>query len=187
VTSALERLNAVPADEAEARLLSCCGSREWARRLAAARPFRDAGELSANADRIWRSLGAADWLEAFRAHPRIGEKTGTDLFFDPKMAVDEPSGRKIDLSRIFSAREQEGTRGASPETLANLADANRDYEERFGHIFIVCATGKSAPEMLALLEARLHNDPETELATAAEEQRKILQLRLAKLLETEGA
>ena len=164
--SALERLNAVPAKEAEAQLLSCCGSREWARRMADARPFRDAEELSANADRIWRSVGADDWLEAFRAHPRIGEKKRTDL---------------------FSAREQAGTRSASPETLANLADANRDYEERFGHIFIVCATGKSAAEMLALLEARLHNDPETELATAAEEQRKILQLRLAKLLEAEGS
>ena len=165
MTSALERLNTVPAKDAEARLLSCCGSREWARRLAAARPFRDVEELSANADRIWRSLGADDWLEAFRAHPRIGEKKGTDP---------------------VSAREQAGTRSASPETLANLADANRDYEERFGHIFIVCATGKTAAEMLALLEARLHNDPQTELVTAAEEQRKILQLRLAKLLGAEG-
>ena len=85
-------------------------------------------------------------------------------------------------SLVWSREEQGGTRGASPETLANLADANRDYEEHFGHIFIVCASGRNAAEMLALAQARLANDPETELAIAAEEQRKITRLRLEKLL-----
>jgi OHCU decarboxylase len=169
VSSGLEGWNTLPSEEAEARLLSCCGSREWARRVAAGRPYRGAGDLAAAADRVWRSLSRNDWLEAFAAHPKIGASAAKG---DAK-------------SRRWSRAEQAGTASASPETLANLADANRDYEERFGHIFIVCATGKNAGEMLALLEARLHNDPQTELATAAEEQRKILQLRLTKLLESE--
>ena len=155
----LEQLNRLRETDAAAELLSCCGSTAWARRMAAARPFESAEEAADAADRIWRSLSGEDWLEAFAAHPRIGEKgTGS-----------------------FSAKEQAGVRGASPETLANLADANRDYEERFGHIFIVCASGRNAAEMLALLEARLGNDPGRELEIAAEEQRKITRLRLAKL------
>lgn len=161
----LDRLNALPREDAEAQLLACCGSRQWARRLAAERPFASADDLADAADRIWRSLPAEDWLEAFAAHPRIGRSS----------------------SNAWVRREQAGTESASPETLANLADVNREYEERFGHIFIVCATGKSAAEMLALAESRLHNDPRTERAIAAEEQRKIMRLRLAKLLEAEGA
>jgi OHCU decarboxylase len=163
---AIERLNGLPPDQAEARLLMCCGSREWARRVAAGRPYASASALADAGDRIWKSLGGTDWREAFAVHPRIGEKKGTDT---------------------FSSAEQAGTRSASPETLANLADANADYERRFGHTFIVCATGRSAADMLASLEARLHNDPETELAIAAEEQRKITRLRLAKLFASEGA
>lgn len=165
MTGALDRLNALPREEAETRLLACCGSRQWARRLAAERPFAGADDLAEAADRIWRSLPADDWLEAFGAHPRIGQSS----------------------SSSWARQEQVGTKSASPETLASLADVNREYEERFGHIFIVCATGKSAAEMLALAESRLHNDPQTELAIAAEEQRKIMRLRLAKLLEAEGA
>ncbi|HSE63762.1 MAG TPA: 2-oxo-4-hydroxy-4-carboxy-5-ureidoimidazoline decarboxylase [Thermoanaerobaculia bacterium] len=161
----LDRLNALPREHAETQLLECCGSRQWARRLAAERPFASADDLADAADRIWRSLPADDWLEAFAAHPRIGQSS----------------------SNARARREQAGTKSASPETLASLADVNREYEERFGHIFIVCATGKSAAEMLALAESRLHNDPQTELAIAAEEQRKIMRLRLAKLLEAEGA
>lgn len=160
VRPTLERLNALPAADAEEELLACCGSRAWSRRMAAARPFRSEEEMAEEADRVWRGLSESDWLEAFAAHPRIGEKTGTD----------------------WSRQEQAGTAGASPETLANLADANRDYEERFGHVFIVCASGKNAAEMLRLLESRLGNDPRTELAIAAEEQRKITRLRLQKLL-----
>jgi OHCU decarboxylase len=142
-----------------------------------ARPFRSADELAAAADRIWRSLSKDDWLEAFAAHPKIGSPgvvagTGFDLHPPPNS----------DRSRAWSRHEQAGTKGASPETLANLADANRDYEERFGHIFIVCASGRNAGEMLALLESRLHNEPQRELEIAAEEQRKITRLRLEKLL-----
>jgi allantoicase len=157
--TALDWLNALSSVEAEAALLACCGSRVWARRMAAGRPFRDRADLVRMSDGIWRSLAPEDWLEAFRAHPRIGEKGGR-----------------------WSTQEQAGARAARPEVLAELAEANRRYESRFGHIFIVCATGKSAGEMLALLQERFGNDPDTELRVAAEEQRKITNLRLEKLL-----
>jgi len=143
--------------------------------MAAARPFGSFRELADEADRVWRSLSREDWLEAFAAHPQIGSA--------PSSRPSSVAGAgPRDLSLRHSREEQDGTRGASPETLANLADANRDYEERFGHIFIVCASGRNAAEMLALAQARLANDPETELAIAAEEQRKITRLRLEKLL-----
>jgi OHCU decarboxylase len=199
-SSGLERLNELPPREAEALLLSCCGSREWARQLAAERPFGSAEELAEASDRIWRSLPNEEWLGAFAAHPRLGEVAGTGPAglhpqqfiagtgppgLHPQQSIASPpnSGRFRDWSR----REQAGTKSASSQTLANLAEANRRYEERFGHIFIVCASGKSAAEMLALARARLHNDAQTELEIAAEEQRKITRLRLAKLLEAEGA
>jgi allantoicase len=154
-----DRLNAVPTATLEAALLACCGSRAWVRRMAEGRPFQSAAALKQQSDQIWRSLGREDWLEAFAAHPRIGEK-----------------------GNRWSEAEQAGARGADAETLAALAAANREYESRFNHIFIVCATGKSAEEMLGLLRARLDHDPETELRVAAEEQRKITNLRLEKLL-----
>jgi allantoicase len=157
--SGLDRLNALASQEAEAALLACCGSRLWVRQMARSRPFREISEIKDTADRIWWSLGREDWLEAFAAHPRIGEKGSR-----------------------WSEEEQAGARGAEAETLAALVAANRTYESRFDHIFIVCATGKSAGEMLALLQERLGNDPEAELRIAAEEQRKITQLRMEKLL-----
>ena len=155
--------------EAEAALLRCCGSVAWARRMAEARPFGDAAAVFAAADRTWWELGPDAWLEAFRAHPRIGERDA---------ATSHGSE-----ARAWSAREQAGVAGAAPEVRAALAEGNRAYEARFGHIFIVCATGKRADEMLALLTARLANDPAAELRVAAEEQRKITRLRLERLLE----
>jgi len=154
----LRRFNALPAGEAAARLLPCCGSRAWARRMAEGRPFQGLADLQKESDRIWWSLGGEDWREAFAAHPRIGERGSR-----------------------WSEAEQAGARGADARTLGELIEANRVYETRFGHIFIVCATGKSAAEMLGLLRARLNNDPGTELRVAAEEQRKITHLRLEKL------
>lgn len=127
--------------------------------MAEARPFSAEKELFADADRIWAELSEEDWLEAFAAHPRIGARA---------------SGQ--------AAAEQAGARGASPETLTALARANREYEERFGYIFIVCASGRSAEEMLDLCRRRLHNAPAEELKVAAEEQRKITRLRLEKML-----
>jgi OHCU decarboxylase len=159
--TALESLNAMTPGEAEERLQAACGSREWARRMAAARPFASEEKLLAAAERIWLDLGSQDWLEAFAAHPRIGERA---------------SGQ--------AAKEQSGIKDASAELLAALADANREYEERFGRVFLVCAAGKSAQEMLDLCRLRLHNDPREELAVAADEQRKITRLRLEKWMAT---
>jgi OHCU decarboxylase len=179
VSRELERLNALSAPEAEARFEECCASSAWARRMTAARPFSSFRQVSEEADRIWRSLSKEDWLEAFVAHPKIGS---TPSARPSSVAGAGPQGLSPQHSLDWSREEQSGTRGASPETLANLADANRDYEERFGHIFIVCASGRNAAEMLALAEKRLGNDRATELAIAAEEQRKITRLRLEKLL-----
>lgn len=154
----LGRLNTLPGDAAAEMILPCCGSRAWSRRVVERRPFKDLADLKEKSDEIWRSLRSEDWREAFAAHPRIGEKGSR-----------------------WSEQEQAGARGADAQTLADLINENRRYETRFDHIFIVCATGKSAAEMLGLLRARLGNDPETELRIAAEEQRKITHLRLEKL------
>lgn len=149
--------------------MKCCGSSAWAREMVAARPFSNMDELLATADRIWWSLDAADWLEAFSHHPQIGEKKSER----PQTA---------EASR-WSEEEQSSTRDADAETRAALASINRAYLRKFGYIFIVCATGKSTSEMLSLCEERLQNEPGAELRIAAEEQRRITHLRLRKLLE----
>ena len=156
--AATRHLNTRTDDAARRELLSCCGSHEWVRRMMESRPFDD---VTSQSDAIWSSLGERDWLEAFAAHPRIGEKK---------------------VAQKWASEEQSGTARADPETLAALADVNRKYEQHFGHIYIVCATGKSADEMLAMARERLLNDKETELRVAAEEQRKITRLRLLKLV-----
>ncbi len=166
----LSRLNSLPAVDAAAELLKCCGSTRWAANVAARRPFRDAEELKRGADEVWWGLAGEEWLEAFRSHPKIGER--------------KPAAEVSEDARRWSEKEQAGAGSASSETLAALAEANREYEERFGHIFIVCATGRSAEEMLALLRARLGNDAEDELRVAAEEQRRITHIRIEKLLNT---
>ncbi|MGH7490290.1 MAG: 2-oxo-4-hydroxy-4-carboxy-5-ureidoimidazoline decarboxylase, partial [bacterium] len=120
--------------------------------------FNDLSDLEERSDAIWRGLGGEDWREAFTAHPRIGEKGSR-----------------------WSEQEQAGTRGANAQTLSDLIEANRLYETRFDHIFIVCAAGKTAAEMLGLVRHRLDNDREIELRIATEEQRKITNLRLEKL------
>ncbi|MEP7010707.1 MAG: 2-oxo-4-hydroxy-4-carboxy-5-ureidoimidazoline decarboxylase [Acidobacteriota bacterium] len=158
------KLNDLPPTEAEAAFLACCGSRAWARRMIEGRPYADAEFLLEAADRTWWSLAKEDWREAFAAHPQIGEKkTAGDAQF-----------------RRWSEQEQAGVESTEEVILADLADANRAYAERFGYIFIVCATGKSATEMLGLLRSRLGNDPDTELRIAAEEQQRITRLRILK-------
>lgn len=140
--------------------------------MAAARPFDDVHALVETADRVWQVLSEVDWLEAFASHPRIGVQT--------------KSTARAARSASWSAEEQSGVAGASVETLEALDDLNRRYEARFGYIYIVCATGRTADEMRALLETRLHNDPATELGTAADEQRRITAIRLLKLAAAEG-
>ena len=165
----LEELNSLPSVAAEEEFLKCCGSMQWAHRISSARPFSNWDELSSKADEIWWNLDEEDWLEAFRAHPKIGET---------KAAAAQSAE-----AEAWSAQEQSQSERAATETKAALAEGNREYEQRFGFIFIICATGRSAEEILAALKGRLNNDAETELRVAAEEQRKITQLRLQKLLE----
>jgi len=166
--SGLARLNALPAPAAEAELLTCCGSREWARRMAERRPFRTDPILLDAADEVWWELDQADWLEAFRSHPRIGEK--------------KAEAGQTAREQGWSRSEQAGMDAAEDATRRALVDGNRAYEERFGHIYLVCATGRSADELLSILQARLQNPPEREIRVAAEEQAMITRLRLKKLL-----
>jgi OHCU decarboxylase len=164
----LAELNALPADAAAAAFLTCCGSTRWAREMARRRPFRGQAGVHAAADEAWLALDPDDWDEAFRAHPRIGERK----------AAPSQGAR----AAAWSAQEQSGAASAGDDVAAALAAGNHAYEERFGRIYIVCATGKTADEMLAILRARLANDAATELRAAAAEQAKITQLRLEKLL-----
>jgi 2-oxo-4-hydroxy-4-carboxy-5-ureidoimidazoline decarboxylase len=165
---ALSRLDALPRAAACAAFQRCCGSARWAEAMADGRPYRDEAVLLAAAERAFGRLEREDWLEAFAHHPRIGERA---------LAARFPA------TRAWSAGEQAGVDAAGEDVLGELAEANRAYENRYGYIFIVCATGRTAPEMLALLRARLGNDPKTELRIAAAEQSKITALRLRKLLE----
>ncbi len=165
----LRLLNAMLEEDAAAALRNCCGANHWAHAMAVARPFTDAAQLHAAAEKCFETLTREDWLESFRAHPRIGEKKTA-------ASAESPGAG-------WSEQEQAGARGADASTQAALAEANRAYEARFRHIFIVCATGKSPAEMLAACKQRLANDPEEEIGLAAAEQRRITQLRLEKFLQ----
>lgn len=169
MNGAIERLNTLSQDEAEAELLKCCGSTLWARRMSEARPFQNEQELSSAADGIWWALDQEDWLEAFSRHPKIGETQAA--------RAQAPDARQ------WSEQEQAGTRSADEETRRKLAESNHEYAEKFGYIYIICATGKNSEEMLAILNQRLLNEPAKEINVAAEEQRRITQLRLEKLLQ----
>ncbi len=165
----LSELNELPTAEAEAAFLECCGSTAWARRMAEARPFTMLENLFMKAEDIWFSLSTADHLEAFAAHPQIGSK---------KAAPSQGS-----RAAAWSAGEQSGMAVAADTVRDQLTELNRLYRDKFGFIFIVCASGKTPDEMLAICKARLGNSAETELHIAAEEQRKITEIRLGKLLE----
>ncbi len=166
----LDQLNSLTSVAADEEFLKCCGSMHWARRMSDARPFGDLGHLIKEADRVWRSLTEQDWLEAFRAHPKIGERKAAAI--------------QSQQAASWSAHEQSQAQQAADETKAAIAEGNRIYEDRFGFIFIICASGKTAHEILKSLNQRLANDAATEMRIAAEEQRKITQLRLNKLLTT---
>ena len=156
----LNDMNSTPDAEAREALLACCGARGWADRMLASRPFRDAAALHASAEAIWTSLTPADWLEAFSQHPRIGSNAAG-----------------------WSRQEQSGMSEAGHDTAETMRRANEEYQRKFGWIFIVYATGKSAEDMLTLLQQRLQNDPGEELQIAACEQSRIMHLRLDKLLK----
>jgi OHCU decarboxylase len=156
----LAELNRLSESHAEAELARCCGSMRWARLMAAERPFASREVVAAVAQRLWWSLAAADWLEAFAAHPRIGERA----------------------TSTWSVQEQAGAASADDKVREQLARGNHEYERRFGYTFLISATGKSAAEILEVLDRRLRHQPVDELQIAADEQRKITDLRLNKLL-----
>ena len=165
----LHDLNTLPREKLREELYRCCGSKAWVEKMLPFFPADDLVELLEDAEEQWFLCTRDDWKEAFSQHPKIG-----DL---------ESLKKKYTSTAEWESGEQSGVMGASPQTLEALARANKKYEDKFGYIFIVHATGKSANEMLGLLEARLLNDPEAEFETAADEQNKITKLRLEKLLE----
>lgn len=165
-------LNELPAQSVLAELVRCCGSSRWVEGMLRRRPFKNREYVFSVADDVWRNLKTGDWKEAFSHHPKIGDV--------------ESMRAKFADTRKWAEGEQSGVSEANDKTLARLAEGNRMYEEKFGYIFIVCATGKSANEMLLLLQQRLPNDHETEIHIAAAEQAKITRLRLDKLLEVEN-
>lgn len=157
------------ADEATARqaMLACCGAKRWAAGMITSRPIANVTELSEMADRVWSTMQEPDWLEAFACHPRIGAREPSD------------SGGQ---SAAWSKQEQSQASTARESILTELAEGNRIYEERFGFTYIVCATGKTAEQMLSILKRRLSSSREAELREAAEQQRQIMQIRLGKWL-----
>ncbi|MBM4782183.1 MAG: allantoicase [Archangiaceae bacterium] len=167
----LAQLNALDADDASELFLSCCGARAWAETMSALRPFGSLKDLFAAAESVWWKLGTTAWLDAFAAHPRIGSK--------------QKGKAQSAKSASWSKGEQKKVDDADKAVRAQLVKANEAYFKKFGFIFIVFATGKSAGEMLALLEERLPRSKKVEMETAAVEQMKITRLRLEKWLSAE--
>jgi OHCU decarboxylase len=161
----LAEFNALPAAQAELALMDCCGSTRWAANVASRRSYATVEALHKAADAVWWKLERSDWLEAFSHHPQIGDKPASGS----------------ESAREWAAGEQAGTSAASEDVKARLASANRAYFEKFGYIYIVCASGKTAEAMLAILNQRLQNDVPSELSIAAEQQRLITRIRLDKL------
>ena len=159
-----QRLDAAGPDDARRLLFACCGSTPWVERMLARRPFGNLTRLLSASEDCWRSLPPDDWREAFGHHPKIGER---DL-----------SQTRFAATRHLSEAEQAGVADVPERVLQELAEANRQYEARFGYVFIICATGRTAPEMLGSLRSRLTNDPAAEIRIAAAEQARITALRL---------
>lgn len=166
--SRLAEFNAWSVEKAREELLRCCGCIRWADVVLAARPFKDKAALLAAADAAWAETGSQEWLEAFSYHPRIGGKDALRA--------------KFAATKDWAMGEQAAVAAADEAVLDALARGNADYEAKFGHLFIVCATGKTAAAMLDVLKSRLSNDPETERRVAAREQAKITKIRLEKRL-----
>lgn len=163
----LTTFNNLPDGAAATALLQCCSAQRWVERMLMARPFADEQHLIRQASHCWQSLQEPDYLQAFAGHPKIGDIHSLR--------------EKYASTKILASGEQAGVGGADESMLERLSQGNRDYEEKFGFIFIVCATGKSAGEMLALLETRLPNTRDEEINNACNEQEKITAIRLHKL------
>jgi len=165
----LHEFNILPKQQLIEELTKCCGSSAWVKRMLPFIPADDMIELLEDAEEEWNKCSEEDWKEAFSHHPKIGDV--------------ESVAKKFTSTAQWATGEQSAVNLASKETIEALAEGNRLYEEKFGYIFIVCATGKSAEEMLMLLRSRLKNSPEEEILVAADEQNKITRLRIEKLLE----
>ena len=164
----LESLNSLTISDANEQFETCCGAANWVEKMNQNRPFQNKEDLYQKAESIWYSLSSKDWLEAFTHHPKIGN-------------IDSLR-KKFHNTKSISEDEQSGINDAAESTLKDLAESNQLYQNKFGFIFIICATGKSADEMLALIKIRLNNNANAEMRNAAKEQNKITQLRLEKLL-----
>ena len=164
----LAELNNLPPAALKDALTKCCGAARWVEQMAAAFPVKDKQQLLDDAERIWLACSESDWREAFTHHPKIGDISSLK--------------EKFASTSQWAEGEQSSVRHTSKQVLQALAEGNTQYEQKFGYIFIVCATGKRAEEMLALLQARLHNTPADEIKTAMGEQNKITKIRLEKLL-----
>jgi 2-oxo-4-hydroxy-4-carboxy-5-ureidoimidazoline decarboxylase len=167
MNSTLAEWNTADHDAAIEAMIACCGSRRWAAEMVALRPISGIPQLSNAADDLWRTMGESDLLEAFACHPRIGERK---------------QAQSSSQSAAWSRQEQSSTNSASDSLLTEIAERNHLYEQQFGFTYIVCATGKSAEEMLDILKRRMMNDRTAELKEAAEQQRQITQIRLGKWL-----
>lgn len=165
----IKDFNHLSREEAVSELMKCCGCSYWANKLADERPFNSLQEIIIESDKIWESVNETGIREAFTHHPKIGDLKSLEA--------------KFSSTKEWAGGEQSGVKAADKETLMKLAEGNDAYEQKFGYIFIVCATGKSAGEMLELLNDRLHNDVKNELTIAAGEQNKITHLRLQKLFQ----
>ncbi len=164
--STLAHWNQLPEVDALAPVLACCGSQAFAAAVARSRPYGDIDSLLARADNIWWSLNESDWLQAFAGHPRIGEA---------------PANTSHQFS-AWSKQEQSKASTAAESILDAISAKNRDYKARHGFIYIVCASGKSAEELLTILDHRLNNSTEAEIREAAEQQRQITHIRIRKWL-----
>lgn len=166
MNAVLEAWNNADEQTAKNSMLACCGAHRWAAAMVALRPIASVPELSEAADQVCSTMAEVDWLEAFASHPRIGECKASSGSGAP----------------AWSEQEQAGTQSAAQNAMRELAEGNVAYEQRFGFTYVVCATGKTADEMLAILNRRLSNDRMAELREAAEQQRQIMQIRLGKWL-----
>lgn len=164
----IHELNTLPEQQLRQELFKCCGSTAWVNKMLAALPAEDLIDLVEDAEEKWYECSEDDWKEAFTHHPKIGD-------------IDSLK-QKFASTAQWASGEQAGVNSAPEEVLQQLADGNKEYEQKFGYIFIVCATGRSAGEMLSMLQSRLPNDPKEEIRIAADQQMQITRIRLEKLL-----
>jgi len=167
----LKQLNELSQQQAQQTFINCCSSQRWVEKMVSARPFESIASLQNVADDNWTNLSEEDFLQAFEGHPKIGDINSLK--------------QKYASTQSIASGEQSLVADASETVIKELSQCNQDYREKFGFIFIVCATGKSADQMLDLLKQRLPNSRAIEIQNAAEEQRKIFQIRIKKQLEIE--